>query len=106
MVLLVGDGELDEGSNHEAIAFAGAAGLDALIVVVVDNGSATYRPPGGLGGWFATAGWTVLEVDGRDHDQLRGALADRRPPVQTPTTTSAPAPTVVIARVETPGAAA
>src|SRR6266566_1904983 len=31
---LVGDAELDEGSNHEAIAFAGAAGLDNLHAIV------------------------------------------------------------------------
>ena len=35
--VLVGDGELDEGSNHEAIAFAGAVGLDRLTVIAVDN---------------------------------------------------------------------
>ena len=33
----VGDAELDEGSNHEAIAFAGRAGLDSLVCVAVDN---------------------------------------------------------------------
>ena len=32
---LVGDAELDEGSNHEAIAFAGRARLDKLICVAV-----------------------------------------------------------------------
>ena len=46
-VVLVGDGELDEGCNHEAIAFAGRRGLDALNVVVVDNASATYGWRGG-----------------------------------------------------------
>ena len=45
---LVGDGELDEGSNHEAIAFAGRVGLDALTVIAVDNASATYGWPGGI----------------------------------------------------------
>src|SRR5204863_5994443 len=37
--VLVGDAELDEGSNHEAIAYAGAVGLDNLAVIVVDNAS-------------------------------------------------------------------
>jgi transketolase len=80
VVVLVGDGELDEGSNHEAIAFAGAAGLDSLTVVVLDNRSAAYPPARGLAGWFETAGWAVTEVDGRDHDALRSALTDRRQP--------------------------
>ena len=37
--VLVGDAELDEGSNQEAIAFARGARLDTLHVVVVDNAS-------------------------------------------------------------------
>ena len=36
---LVGDAELEEGSNHEAIAYAGRTGLDRLVCVVVDNRS-------------------------------------------------------------------
>src|SRR5262245_36340954 len=39
VVCMVGDAELDEGSNAEAIAFAGAVGLEGLTVVVVDNDS-------------------------------------------------------------------
>ncbi len=37
--VLIGDGELDEGSNHEAIAYAGRARLDNLHAVVIDNAS-------------------------------------------------------------------
>jgi hypothetical protein len=47
-VVLVGDAELDEGSNSEAIEFAAAAGLSALTVVAVDNSSATWPWRGGL----------------------------------------------------------
>src|SRR6202021_725739 len=46
--VLVGDGELAEGCNHEAIAFAGAVGLDRLAVIAVDNSSSTYGWSGGL----------------------------------------------------------
>ena len=35
--VLLGDAELDEGSNHEAIAYAGATGLDSLTAIVIDN---------------------------------------------------------------------
>ena len=35
VVVLVGDAELDEGSNHEAIEFAAAMGLDSLTAVVI-----------------------------------------------------------------------
>jgi transketolase len=72
---LVGDGELDEGSNHEAIAFAGRVGLDALTVIAVDNASATHGWPGGIAARFAGEGWSTETVDGRDADALERALA-------------------------------
>ena len=74
---LVGDAELEEGSNHEAIAFAGRAGLDRLACVVVDNRSSSLGWPGGIGSRFAIEGWSTATVDGRDHDALEGALATR-----------------------------
>ena len=46
--VLLGDAELDEGSNHEAIAYAGATGLDTLTAIVIDNRSATHGWPGGI----------------------------------------------------------
>jgi transketolase len=72
--VLAGDGELDEGSNHEAIAFAGRAGLDQLTAVVVDNASASLGWPGGIETRFAVEGWSAQRVDGRDHDALEAAL--------------------------------
>jgi transketolase N-terminal domain/subunit len=33
--VLIGDAELDEGSNHEAIAYAGPAGLEQLHTLVI-----------------------------------------------------------------------
>jgi transketolase len=77
--VLVGDAELDEGSNHEAIAFARAARLDALHVVVVDNASSTYGWPGGVEARFAVEGWSVRRVSGRDHDELETALTAPHP---------------------------
>jgi transketolase len=71
---LVGDAELDEGSNHEAIAFAGATGLDNLHAVTVDNASASHGWSGGVGTRFAREGWSTVTVDGRDHDALDAAL--------------------------------
>ena len=77
--VLLGDAELDEGSNHEAIAYAGATGLDQLTAVVVDNASATHGWPGGLAGRFTVNGWSARTVDGRDHDALAGALRANEP---------------------------
>jgi transketolase len=89
VVVLVGDAELDEGSNAEAIAVAGALGLDRLTVVVVDNQSTSYLRPGMIAPRFGHEGWDARVVDGRDHDALEQALA--RP---------ARRPVVVVAEVE------
>ncbi|MFI5936228.1 transketolase [Actinoplanes sp. NPDC051494] len=83
--VLLGDAELDEGSNHEAIAYAAATGLD-LTAIVIDNRSSTHGWPGGIALRFP--GWSVSHVDGRDHDEIEAAL--RR----------TPGPQVVIAQVE------
>lgn len=74
VVVLIGDAELDEGSNHEAIALAGRLGLDRLTVVVVDNGTATHGWPGAIAARFDIEGWASATVDGRDHDALASAL--------------------------------
>ena len=75
VVCLLGDAELDEGSNHEAIALAGRLGLDNLLVVVVDNRSATHGWPGGIERRFTVEGWSARTVSGRDHGALEGAFA-------------------------------
>ena len=75
---LLGDGELDEGSNHEAIAYAGRAGLDSLTAIVVDNRTASLGWPGGIEKRFEIEGWDTAVVDGRDHDALEDALSVRR----------------------------
>ena len=77
--VLVGDAELDEGSNQEAITFARAARLDALNVVVVDNASSTYGWPGGVEARFTVEGWSVRRVCGRDHAALEAALTAGHP---------------------------
>jgi len=77
VVVLVGDAELDEGSNHEALEVAAALGLDALTVVVIDNRSTSYAVPGRIAERFATERWQVTTADGRDHDHLEKALSER-----------------------------
>jgi transketolase len=91
--VLIGDAELDEGSNHEAIAYAGAAGLERLHTLVIDNTSATYGWPGGIASRFEAAGWSVATVDGRDHDRLYEAFTAPHPG----------RPRAVVAQVEAKG---
>jgi transketolase len=76
---LVGDGELDEGSNWEAVQWAGRIGLSALTTVVVDNHSSRYHWPGGIEQRFELEGWRAIRVDGRDHDALEAALRAQAP---------------------------
>lgn len=87
---LIGDAELDEGSNHEAIAFAGPAALGRLHTVVVDNSSASHARPGGIAARFEAAGWAAATVDGRDHEALYEAFTAPHPG----------RPRVIVARVE------
>lgn len=71
---LVGDAELDEGSNWEAVQYAGRVGLERLTVVVVDNHSSTYHWPGGVDARFELEGWSTEVCDGRDHDDIERAF--------------------------------
>jgi len=74
--VLCGDGELQEGSNWEAIMAAGHRGLDNLTAIVDRNGlqqgdrteSTNALDP--LDAKFAAFGWAVRTVDGHDVDTL------------------------------------
>src|SRR5262249_35441516 len=71
---LVGDGELDEGSNWEAIQYAGRVGLARRTEVAGGESSATDGWPGGIEARFLLEGWTAERVDGRNHDALERAF--------------------------------
>ncbi|MDT7727725.1 MAG: transketolase [Actinomycetota bacterium] len=79
VIVLVGDAELDEGSNHEAIALAGREAMDQLAAVVIDNSSSTHGWPGGIARRFDIEGWVTRTVDGRDHDALAAASTEPHP---------------------------
>lgn len=87
---LVGDAELDEGSNHEAIAIAGRKGLRNLTAIVIDNQSSSLGWPGGVERRFEIEGWSSTRISGRDHDAIGEALEATR---QT-------GPAIVVAEVE------
>jgi transketolase len=74
--VVVGDGELQEGSNWEAAMTAGHRQLTHLLAVVDRNGlqqgartEATNRLEPLADKWRAF-GWDVAEVDGHDHAAL------------------------------------
>lgn len=78
--VLLGDGELQEGSNWEAMMTAGHRGLDNLTAFVDRNrlqqGSrvAETNDLEPLADKFRAFGWNVIEVDGHDHAQLLDAF--------------------------------
>lgn len=78
--VILSDGELDEGSNWEAILFAPQHRLDNLVAIVDYNkiqslGTvAEVMELAPLGDKFHAFRWAVREVDGHDHAAIRGAL--------------------------------
>jgi transketolase len=79
VVCLVGDAELDEGSNHEAIVLAGRRRIGRLTTIVIDNASASHGWPGGIAARFEVEGWASTTIDGRDHDAIHQALTRPHP---------------------------
>ena len=77
---LLSDGELDEGSNWEAVLFAPHHGLDNLVAVVDFNKIQSFGTVkevldlDPLGEKWRAARWSVREIDGHDHGQIAEAL--------------------------------
>ena len=78
--VLTGDGELQEGSNWEAAMSAAQYELDNLVLIVdrnrIQQGDFTENTinMNPLGDKWRAFGWSVVEVDGHDHDELLGVL--------------------------------
>jgi transketolase len=81
---LHGDGELDEGQNWEAIMFAAAHKVDNLISTVdwngqqIDGTTKTVMDLGNIHAKFDAFGWTTLEMNGNDMDEVLATLAKAR----------------------------
>jgi transketolase len=79
--VMLSDGELDEGSNWEAILFAPQHRLDNLVAIIDYNkiqslGSvAEVMDLHPLADKFRAFRWAVREIDGHDHVQIRDALS-------------------------------
>lgn len=80
--VIVGDGELHEGANWEAIMFASHHRLDNLHMIVDDNGISMLGHTdeivshGSLLNRLAAFGWDCLEVDGHDVMAVQQALTE------------------------------
>jgi transketolase len=78
--VIVGDGELQEGSCWESAAVAASQRLDRLVAIVDRNGLQLTGPTEQvvsmepLADRWRSFGWEVREVDGHDHQALAAAL--------------------------------
>ena len=100
--VLLGDGEMEEGSNWEAILYAASHHQDDIVAVVdFNNCSASFETnennrwgekggAEGLADAFRAFGWNAMVVDGQDIAQMDAAFAS------IPEVTYAGKPTVII----------
>ena len=78
---LLGDGELQEGQNWEAIMFAAAKKVDNLIITIdlngkqIDGSTDDVLPMGNIDLKFKSFGWEVLEIkEGNNIDNILETL--------------------------------
>lgn len=81
VVVLLSDGECDEGSNWEPILFAGHHHLDNLVAIIDFNKIQSLAPVSEtlalepFADKWRAFGWEVFECDGHDHAALKATLA-------------------------------
>jgi transketolase len=81
---LLGDGELDEGNNWEAIMFAAREKLGNLISIVdrnniqIDGPTETIMPLNPLADKWRAFNWHVIEADGHDFQAIDRAVTEAK----------------------------
>ena len=82
---LMGDGELQEGQNWEAIMYASAKKVDNLIATIdlngkqIDGSTDEVLPMGSIRAKFEAFGWDVLDVEkGNDIDAIIAGLNEAK----------------------------
>ncbi len=79
---VLGDGELNEGSNWEAAMFAAHHRLGNLTAIIDHNKIQSLgrveevMSLGSIRAKFAAFGWYAIDIDGHDHGALRQALSE------------------------------
>ena len=82
-----GDGEMEEGSNWEAIMYAGSHNLDNIVAIVDNNHCSASFLAGenmkwqwnSMGDCFRSFGWEVYEIDGTDMYAIDETLGNLPP---------------------------
>ncbi len=87
----LGDGELDEGQNWEAIMFAGKNNLHNITAIVdrnniqIDGFTEEIMPLEPLAQKFISFGWSVIEVDGHNIREIVDAFEKAKSIFENPT---------------------
>lgn len=74
VVILVGDGEMDEGSFWESLMMIANNQLNNVVVIADCNSSQRYSLAYNYEAMVSAFGWDVTEVSGHDLDALRSVL--------------------------------
>jgi transketolase len=80
--VILSDGELNEGSNWEAIMFAAHHKLSNLVAIVDKNNYQSFTTTQNtlnmdpLDSKFQSFGWNVINIDGHDHCQINHSLSE------------------------------
>ena len=78
----LGDGELNEGNNWEAIMFAGKNKLNKLIAIIdrnhiqIDGNTENIMPLEPLRKKWEAFNWYVIDVDGHDFDSINNSITE------------------------------
>ena len=82
---MLGDGEMEEGSNWEAIMYAASKKMDNIVAIVDNNHCSASFEAGEnivwdtMGDCFKAFGWQVYEVDGSDMAAIDQVLTNLPP---------------------------
>jgi transketolase len=82
-ICLIGDGELAEGSNWEAMLFASHQKINNLTLIIDNNNLQSLTTVADtlnlypIDKKFEAFGWHVIEIDGHNFEQLENALLQK-----------------------------
>merc|ERR1719197_1526531 len=83
VIVLCGDGCLQEGVGYEAVSFAAHEGLDNLVLIYDSNEvtldkKANFTQSVDQEKYFDSLGWNVILIDGNNHHAVDCAISEAK----------------------------